>query len=358
MSGGSTLGTLLVQRLDAVLGTSIASHAHLIAGGRSTAVTAPGAAARIQGPDDATRAPLEPGRAQDIGGAVRASGKTLLHPATTSLIPADAGKIGQTQRPVGRNDTASLPGPSLPSATPSSASTAMLLGPTARLIHALLANAGGQASAIHGHAPITSAENANRPTQTAAALRQAIESSGLFYESHLASLAFGKRDRAALMDEPQAKWPSDARPLAPAPTTHTPSSNAALLNPPDAAAMTRQQLEALATQQVAWTGDAWPGTKMNWHLGRDADQHGQPGADDEENGENAWRSTLNLRLPNLGEVRIDLRLTGERVSLHIESDQAERLSAQAEQLASGLRSHGISPTTLEITATPAQEAPA
>ncbi len=44
-----------------------------------------------------------------------------------------------------------------------------------------------------------------------AALRQAMDSSGLFYESHLAQWASGGRSLEQLQTEPQTQWPPDTR---------------------------------------------------------------------------------------------------------------------------------------------------
>jgi hypothetical protein len=46
--------------------------------------------------------------------------------------------------------------------------------------------------------------NATMAGQLANALAQALQSSGMFYESHLSGLAFGKQSPAHLMQEPQA----------------------------------------------------------------------------------------------------------------------------------------------------------
>ncbi|MFU1984134.1 flagellar hook-length control protein FliK, partial [Bordetella hinzii] len=58
--GPPALGNVLVQRLDAVLGTTMAAHANLLTGARPDAVGQPGEAARAGQTENATRDPRQP----------------------------------------------------------------------------------------------------------------------------------------------------------------------------------------------------------------------------------------------------------------------------------------------------------
>lgn len=58
----------------------------------------------------------------------------------------------------------------------------------------------------------------------AAALQQTVNQSGLFYESHLAQLAFGKRDAAEVLREPQARLPQPGQAQAPSGTANGPAA--------------------------------------------------------------------------------------------------------------------------------------
>lgn len=70
-----------------------------------------------------------------------------------------------------------------------------------------------------------------------AALRQAMDSSGLFYESHLAQWASGGRSLEQLQTEPQTQWPPNTRllgELPPTPANTEPAPAGASTNPANA----------------------------------------------------------------------------------------------------------------------------
>ncbi|GAA4348623.1 hypothetical protein GCM10023165_34630 [Variovorax defluvii] len=92
-----------------------------------------------------------------------------------------------------------------PAADPS-ASAAARLSPAARLIGALLAEL-PDAGPLRGAAPLW--PTTRQPASAAAmagALAQAVDRSGLFYESHLAQFAAGARTLAQMAHEPQSRW--------------------------------------------------------------------------------------------------------------------------------------------------------
>ena len=125
------------------------------------------------------------------------------------------------------------------------------------------------------------------------ALREALQTSGLFYESHLADLAFGRANPSELRKEPQAdlkqadaqqQHSAATRARAEAPASRgaggadapaSGGSNAPAPGTPingihqDLNALVRQQLDVLANQALAWRGEAWPGTPMDWEVQRD-----------------------------------------------------------------------------------------
>ncbi len=61
--------------------------------------------------------------------------------------------------------------------------------------------------------------------------------------------------------------------------------------------LVRQQLDMLATGQFRWTGEAWPGAKLDWTIQQDGDEweRGGGGAGAEE--DYPWRTRLTLSLP-------------------------------------------------------------
>lgn len=250
------------------------------------------------------------------------------------------------------------------------------LSQTGRLISFLLTGQPpAQASTLAGNQPLLQA-----PPTTAAALipmlRQALTQSGLFYESHQAQWLAGKVDTTSLLHEPQAAASGRASTATgnPAPA-HTANQTA---NPaagrPDIAANERlasasagaaddvsaprngpiperllpvvhQQLDALATNQYVWQGQAWPGQQIEWII--EDPRNGQDGGGSEELQE--WNTTLRLRLPRLGGLEAQLHLTPAGVALRLRADdpgtitalQAERATLEESLAAAGLPLTGM-----------------
>ncbi len=126
--GPSALGTVLVQRLDAVLGTTMAAHANLVSGARPNAVTQPGEAVRPGQTDGAGRGPRQPVESAGTRGNTVADAKTA-----DSLTQAAGSNVTRT------DTTASAP---------------TTLGQTARTILALLALYPEQAPPAQGKTPL------------------------------------------------------------------------------------------------------------------------------------------------------------------------------------------------------------
>ena len=98
----------------------------------------------------------------------------------------------------------------------------------------------------------------------------------------------------------------------------------------------RLQLEALATQELRWRGEAWDGAPMDWRIS--GDEAGEPQDD-----ARPWRSTLTLTLPRLGVVEIALSGTGQQLSVRMQADNAAaELNEQKKTLAARLRASGLS----------------
>ncbi|MFA7670477.1 MAG: flagellar hook-length control protein FliK, partial [Burkholderiaceae bacterium] len=197
------------------------------------------------------------------------------------------------------------------------------------------------------------------------ALSQALQGSGLFYESHLRDLVFGRRDAAQLRAEPQAQAGHEASKGAAGdagqaragtetaagqnpqaaqqsgqasqagqqgnaaqhqPATATPQSGTHLAGAlsgldPTTHVLVRQQLETLANQSLAWQGEAWPGADLEWEVQRREPQGG--------NGEetDSWATRLKLQLPGLGEVQARLSLSGSQLVMHLVSAEGASLMA-------------------------------
>ncbi|WP_186172799.1 flagellar hook-length control protein FliK [Burkholderia gladioli] len=101
--------------------------------------------------------------------------------------------------------------------------------------------------------------------------------------------------------------------------------------------LVRQQLDLLATQQFRWSGEAWPGARLDWSVEPDAGGT-QPGE-----APLAWRTRLMLSLPTLGAVDAELVLTGTQLVARLRANDAgaARLSAHGEALRQRLLASGL-----------------
>jgi siroheme synthase (precorrin-2 oxidase/ferrochelatase) len=223
-----------------------------------------------------------------------------------------------------------------------------------------------QAAALNRGQPLV-AQAPTSATELAPALAKAVSQSGLFYESHQAQWLTGQRELAALRAEPQGRLPAPPRPAASmavlaqltgagaasatspgnmlynvagqvaqvqqtfnaattghsgdtqaAPSTASLSPAQAQTIPDEIRPLVQQQLDAVASQRLAWHGEAWPGQGIDWQIERDvAEEHNTaPGGE----GASRWSTRLRLTMPRLGAVDATLQLAGNRLRLHITTD--------------------------------------
>ena len=287
------------------------------------------------------------------------------------------------------------------------ASAQPALSQTGRLISFLLTGQPNpQPASLAGNQPLLSAPPANG-APLVPMLRQALGQSGLFYESHQAQWVLGKLDTGALLREPQGQTPAQgatqpgtsggsgqtqgpgqgtpqgtaqAPATPPGATASNAAANAARLaggtdesaqieSTRSAAALragveeaapartqpiperlmpvVHQQLDALATQQYVWQGQAWPGQPIEWII---EDPQGEGGAEGEDAEQN-WNTTLRLTLPRLGGVEAQLHLTPAGVALRLRADDAatiRALDAGGAALASALEAANLKLTGLVV----------
>lgn len=112
--------------------------------------------------------------------------------------------------------------------------------------------------------------------------------------------------------------------------------------------LVRQQLDLLATGQFRWTGEAWPGAKLDWTIEQEGDEWDRSGGGMASEEDQPWRTRLTLSLPTLGTVDADLTLTGSRLVARVQASPvgAARLSMQGEDFrqrlaAAGIELHGL-----------------
>ena len=202
----------------------------------------------------------------------------------------------------------------------------------ARAINMLLAKAHSRPNppqAILGATPLMVA-SASDPAQLTQALQEAIKHSGLFYESHVAEWAEGKRSLADLQREPQMQKQITENDLA----------GAQLIN---------LQLRTHEQDKVRWQGELWPGQKMAWEIDKDAPDGG--GGDDGQANEPVWRSGVRFQFPTLGKVEASVMLIGSQLHIQIRADSvhsAGALRTQAGTLQQSLEASGAALSSLSI----------
>lgn len=436
--GPAALGNVLVQRLDAVLGTTMsAASANQVSGARPDAVSQPG---NLDKPGASDRSTRDPRQGIQTGGARSDRQNTVVDPKTAAALALAARGL------VTSNDT--------------TASAPTTLGTTARTILALLAQFPEAAPAVQGRAPLWTADAqagqpaagagsmppaqaGQQPAQSAAqapqpapgqtpaqttaqqasalttsvaaeldgdspatgakqtfqgghgtstnaakgpdaaahaalaaagpnaralgqALRQTLQGSGLFYESHLTDMVFGRANPEQLRNEPQAvlgKNPpaqesapsrprvgtaasgrpgTEAAPSAGSSSSPAPGTPVSGIHQ-DLTVLVRQQLDVLANQTLTWQGEAWPGTPMEWEVERD------PYGGDPESAVSTWATRLKLDLPRLGLVDARLNLAGDQIVLQlIAPHSAAEINDSSDALRARLLAAGLTLSNLSV----------
>ncbi|APR37273.1 flagellar hook-length control protein FliK [Paraburkholderia sp. SOS3] len=331
-----------------------------------------------------------------------------------------------------------------PGAAGGTAAQANAGGAAASSSAAAAAQTDAEAGAAQGAAGVTPLAVTVPVDALAAALRQTVTESGLFYESHLAQWLSGQRPPASLFDEPQnrlvlesaqmpldwspdeggvdadgvAPWwrggsaqqggaaqpnPGSAREAqgAPMPMTArfaaavqgfaedalgvgTPAArdgaqggnaNAGMSGGqanvqanaaqsqlstqmmassvhPATVTLVRQQLDLLATGEFRWSGEAWPGARLDWTIEERGDRWSRGGDADAPDSEalRPWRTRLTLSLPLLGTVDADLTLVGMQLTARVQASPsgAARLAAQGHSFRQRLAAVGIALNALAI----------
>ncbi|ASL44202.1 hypothetical protein bAD24_I11970 [Burkholderia sp. AD24] len=114
--------------------------------------------------------------------------------------------------------------------------------------------------------------------------------------------------------------------------------------------LVRQQLDMLATGQFRWTGEAWPGARLDWTIEQDGDEWDRSGGGAASEDDQPWRTRLTLSLPTLGTVDAELTLTGTRLVARVQASPvgAARLAMQGENFRQRLAAAGIELNGLTI----------
>ncbi len=254
-------------------------------------------------------------------------------PDAARLVARAGSSAIEDQRPAG----AALPVPARPALA---AGETAVLSSVGRWVDALLRMAPTVPEFRVGTDRILLSNNVKTDTSTlAGVLQRTVETTGLFYESHLAEWARGERFIENLQLEPQFDWQ-------PPPAAATRGAD----GPPlEQVGLLAQQLSALDQQKITWSGQAWPGQALEWDLARDATDTDE--AEVASVSGTAWRTTLRLQLPALGMVTAVVRLDGDRVGVTLTADRdatAVKLGARAGELIDRLSAAGITTTGLSV----------
>ncbi|WP_426190439.1 flagellar hook-length control protein FliK [Massilia sp. DWR3-1-1] len=267
-------------------------------------------------------------------------------PAEGEAAPAaGAGKGAATgaQGAVLRGNAAMVAAEQLPALQADSRQA--VLSPSARVITNVLATAMAMPNpptAVHSAAPILARAPVEAQTAALAGeLKHTIDSSGLFYESHLRQWSEGKRPLSDLAREPQMQKALEQAPA-------RAGAGAAIDGP--TAQFINLQLSSHEQSRVAWQGELFPGQPMQWEISKDAPEaRGQGG----QQAPTAWRSAVRFRFAHLGEVNAQLVLVGDQLHLQVRAasvDAGAALQAHAPRLAGALEAAGAPLSSLNIAA--------
>lgn len=224
------------------------------------------------------------------------------------------------------------------------------LSTTARAISSVLSQAEsvpGAPLSLVGKTPLMATPGA-APAQVAQNLRDAVGSSGLFYESHVAEWAEGKRPLASLLLEPQMQKAAQGDMA----RTGTDLASAQLIN---------LQLHTHEQARVQWQGEAWPGQKMQWDISKDAPEGQQYDGRDGDEEATAWRSNVRFQFPLLGDLAAHVVLQGGRVAIQLQAGSegsADTLRQHAARLEASLDAAGWPLSSLTIAGKPDAAEPA
>ena len=247
-----------------------------------------------------------------------------------------------------------------------SSSATATLSATGRFVDNLLhaAQLDSAPNYIRGQAPLMPAPFLGGPEEAATlaqSLQKTIESSGLFYESHVAQWANGQRTLENLLQEPQARMGNMPEPslfLSPSKNEHSlmdvfralevaqqnntdiqegKTQNIPLNN--ETAKLIAQQLNTLENHRIEWQGELWPGKPFEWDVTEEPPQGGGQHEND-----SSWKSNVRFNMPTLGDISATIHLaTNGHVQINIQTsneDSAELLRNNSESLAQALAAAG------------------
>ncbi len=211
--------------------------------------------------------------------------------------------------------------------------------------------------------PLTGPQQTD-PTRAAQQMRNAVEHSGLFYESHVQAWSEGRRPLESLRAEPQGALPA-AKPGDPIPDlpdaaegsgrlAEARNLSAALASiPANVRPLVQDQIALLETPQLGLQG-MWQGQPFTLHI--EPDERHKEGKKLPNDPIQNWKVRIELNAPNMGPLQVDIALAGEAAKINVRAAHTERAQAglgnQARDLAEALYAHGVKVHALKIDTNP------
>ncbi|MDX3904136.1 MAG: flagellar hook-length control protein FliK [Pigmentiphaga sp.] len=262
------------------------------------------------------------------------------------LAAAAGDKAGRTDSARSARGVVPVPMPALAELNTETGDAKIRLSGSARLLFALISETGS----VQRSVPLASLDipaDAD-PALAARRMQQAVEQSGLFYESHLQEWRDGRRSLEALRAEPQAALSPgpqpkpaggpvvsvpDPQPPATPEQAATKGLQAALgAIPSDVRPIVQDQIALLASGRMLLEG-AWGGAPFTLEVEPDA-----AGRHDDDL-PLAWQVRIRVETPHLGKLEVDLALSGTDARVAVRPDakalRGQRLREVQAQLAAG-----------------------
>jgi flagellar hook-length control protein FliK len=199
-----------------------------------------------------------------------------------------------------------------------SSSTDLHLSTASQLINQLLQETlnGKKVTSSLSPLPLLNTDETVTPQVLIPKLSQALEKSGLFYESHVAKWSLGQLPLHQLQHEAE-KLGYNAMVNLPPSINELPSAVMETL---------RQQLHLVEQQTLTWQGMLNSQTPMQWRIHEETDMERKKTSDEQEQAR-PWLSQLILDFPHLGKINVQLRLHEDQLQADFKLQENNMIDA-------------------------------
>jgi flagellar hook-length control protein FliK len=173
-----------------------------------------------------------------------------------------------------------------------------------------------RSEAIHT-TPLVAQNQTISANELAPKLQQALEKSGLFYESHVAQWSRGQLSLSQIQQEAQLLG-IDTPKAFPTQLQELPAGMAETL---------RQQLHFIEHQSMTWQGMLNPQTPLSWRINEQelANEHERE-QEYSETSPSTWLSQLQVDFPHLGKIKIQLQLHENKLQASFKVAETDHLT--------------------------------